>query len=302
MSPESRETGGLNKLSHRRALIRLLDRPGGRFLLGKIATKFLQRMSGPGVEIAYVGGLWTRRVGTDYFPDGLRFEYSYADFDAWKRQAEIYASDTRDYWFQHYGPHEGDVIIDVGAGRGEDTLTFSRAVGNTGRVIAIEAHPLSFAILKEFCRLNRLANVRPLKLALMDRPGTVRLAESDTSWVENAVVSDEVSSGIQVRAGTLNEICEEHGLGEIAFLKMNIEGAERQALLGMEAVMPRVRQICVACHDFRSELGHGEQFRTRAFVEGFLACHGFTLVSRPNDPRDFVRDHVFGLRKPLAGR
>jgi FkbM family methyltransferase len=257
-------------------------------------------MTGPGVEIAYVNGLWTRQVGTNYFPDGLRFEYGYADFDAWKRQAEIYASDTSDYWFQHYRPQEGDVIIDVGAGHGEDTLTFSRAVGSTGRVIAIEAHPLSFAILKEFCRLNRLANVRPLQLALMDRPGTVRMAESEGSWAENAVVSDEASSGIQVRASTLNEICDQHGVKDVAFLKMNIEGAERQALLGMEAVMPRVRQICVACHDFRSELGHGEQFRTRAFVEQFLIGRGFALASRPADPRDFVRDHVFGLRRPLA--
>jgi hypothetical protein len=53
----------------------------------------------------------------------------------------------------------------------------------------------------------------------------------------------------------------------------------------------------VACHDFRSELGHGEQFRTRAFVEQFLIDHGFTLASRSKDPRDFVRDHVFGLRR-----
>ncbi len=43
--------------------------------------------------------------------------------------------------------------------------------------------------------------------------------------------------------------------------------------------MPRIRQICVACHDFRSELGHGEEFRTRAFVEQFLIDHGFTLAS-----------------------
>jgi FkbM family methyltransferase len=284
-------------LSYKRALIRLLDRPGGRFLLGKVATSFLRRIIGDGVEIAYVEGMWTRRVGPYYFPDGFTFDYAYADFNSWKRQVEIHASDTEDYWLQYYRPQEGDVIVDVGAGRGEDTLTFSRAVGETGRVIAIEAHPLSFAILKNFCRLNRLANVTPLHLALMDKPGTVQIAESESSWMENAIEYGEGSSGIQVRAGALDGVCKQEGLKEIAFLKINIEGAERQALLGMESVLPQVRQICVACHDFRSDLGHGEQFRTRAFVEQFLIEQGFTLASRPDDLRDYVRDHVFGLRR-----
>jgi FkbM family methyltransferase len=291
-----RAVGGADKLSYKKALIRLLDRPGGRFLLGKIATGFLRQMNGDGVEIAYIEGLWTRRVGSDFFPDGLRFDYTYADFGSWKRQMEICASDTKDFWLQHYCPQEGDVIVDVGAGRGEDTVTFSRAVGKTGRVIAIEAHPVTFAILRNFCRLNRLSNVTLLQLALMDKSGNVQMAASTSGWKVNAIERREGSSGIQVRAATLNDVCEEQGLKDIAFLKMNIEGAERFALLGMEPVVPRIRQICVACHDFWWECGHAEQFRTRAFVEQFLMDHGFTLASRPDDPRDYVRDHVFGLR------
>jgi FkbM family methyltransferase len=285
----------VGELSYKKALIRLLDRPGGRFLLGKIATGFLRKINGEGVEIAYVDGLWTRRVGSAFFPDGLRFDYTYADFDSWKRQAEIYASDTKEYWLQHYHPQEGDVIVDVGAGRGEDTVTFSRAVGETGRVIAIEAHPVTFALLKNFCRLNCLTNVTTLQLALMDKLGTVRIAESE-SWLENAIEYAEGSSGIPAQAATLKDLCEQYGLKDIAFLKMNIEGAERYALLGMEPVMQRIRQICVACHDFRFDRGDGEQFRTRAFVEQFLAEHGFTLASRPDDPRIGIRDHIFGLR------
>lgn len=279
-----------------------MDHPGGRFLLGKAATLFVRRICGKGVEFKFIDGLWTRQVGNYSFPDGLRFDYTYADFDSWKRQAETYESGARDYWLQHYSPQKGDIIVDVGAGHGEDTLTFSRAVGETGRVIAIEAHPVSFAILKNLCRLNKLYNVTALHLALMAEPGIVRIAESESSWMENTIVRDERAPGTDVRASTLTEICEQQELKDVAFVKMNIEGAERQALLGMEAVMPHVRQICVACHDFRSELGHGEQFRTRSFVEQFLIGHGFALASRPDDPRDFVRDHVFGLRRPLATR
>jgi FkbM family methyltransferase len=284
-------------LSYKRALIRLLDRPGGRLLLGKMATRFLRGTSGDGVEIVYVDGMWTRRSGPNYFPDSLEFDYCYADFGSWKRQAELYESDTRDYWLQHYSPKEGDVIVDVGAGHGEDTFTFSHAVGESGRVIAIEAHPVNFAILRNFCRLNRLRNVTLLHLALVNKPGTVRIAESNSSWMENAIDHGDGSSGISVRAGTLRQVCEQEGLKDIALLKMNIEGAERDALIGMEPVVEMIRQICVACHDFRYAKGDGEQFRTRAFVEQFLIEHGFTLASRPDDPRDAVRDHVFGLRR-----
>ncbi len=282
-------------MSYKRALVRLLDRPGGRLLLGKIATRFARRATGGDVEIAYVDGLWTHRVGPDFFPDGPKFNYFPPDFDTWKGQAQRYSSETQDFWLQHYRPQEGDVIVDVGAGRGEDTLTFSRAVGKTGRVIAIEANPLSFKILKNFCLLNRLSNVTLLQAALMDKPGTVRIAESESSWMENAIEHGEESSGTPVRAITLESVCREEGIKDIAFLKMNIEGAERFALLGAEPVIQYIRQICVACHDFRSDHGDGEQFRTRAFVEQFLVKHGFTLASRTDDPRDYVREHVFGL-------
>jgi FkbM family methyltransferase len=284
-------------LSYKKTLVQLLDHPGGRFLLGKIATRFVKRLGGDGVEIAYVDGMWTRRVGGDFFPDGQRFEYTYADFESWKHQGEIYASDTREYWLQHYGPREGDTIVDVGAGRGEDTLTFSRAVGAAGRVIAIEAHPVTFAILTNFCRLNGLSNVTLLHLALMDKPGTVRIAESESSWLENAVEYGDGAMGATVGASTLKDVCEQQGIKDIAFLKMNIEGAERYALLGMDGVLPRIKQICVACHDFRSDRGDGLQFRTRAFVEGFLMEHGFVLASRPDDSRVGIRDHIFGLRR-----
>jgi FkbM family methyltransferase len=282
-------------VSYKKALIRLLDRPGGRFLLGRMATNFLRRASGEQFELAYLNGLWTRRIGSYFLPDSFRFEYTYADFGAWKRQVEQYIADTKEFWLRHYHPQAGDVVVDVGAGRGEDTLTFSRGVGKTGRVVAIEAHPLSFAILKNFCRLNGLTNVTLLQLALMDKPGKVLMTESQSGWLENAV-GGVLGAGITVQAATLDEICKTYGLEDIAFLKMNIEGAERQALLGMESVLPRVQQICVACHDFRGDLGHGEQFRTHAFVEQFLTAHGLATASRQNDPRDYVRDHVFGLR------
>jgi FkbM family methyltransferase len=284
------------KHSYKKTLIQLLDRPGGRFLLGRVATRFLRR-TGYQVEILYRDGLWTRHTGLHFFPDSPSFEYEYDDFSKWENQVEIQIERTRDFWLQHYNPENGDTIVDVGAGRGEDMLPFSRGVGADGRVIAIEAHPVSFALLAHFCRLNRLSNATPLHFALMDTSGTVRISDSASGWMENAIESRGASTGIPVPARPFEALYEQEHLTDIAFLKMNIEGAERFALCGMESVMSRIRRICVACHDFRADLGHGEHFRTRAFVQQFLTRHGFDLKFRADDPRDYVRDHIFGEKR-----
>lgn len=269
-------------------------------MLGGMATRFARRATGEDLEIFYSEGLWTRRVGADFFPDGPSFEYASGELPLWARTMEGYLANAQEYWLWRYRPNAGDTIVDVGAGRGEDTAAFSRAVGPRGRVLAIEAHPLSFTILKNFCRLNRLHNVTPVHLALLDRPGSVVLEESPSSWLEHSVRRGTNAQGITVPAGTLDELCAQNGIGEIAFLKVNIEGAEREALQGMAGMLPRIRRICVACHDFRAEQGHGEHFRTRNFVEQTLKDHGFALSLRSADPREYVRDHVHGVRTAVS--
>jgi FkbM family methyltransferase len=283
-------------MSYKKTIARLLDRPGGRWVLAKMASPYLRKALRAQLDVAHVNGLWTHRMGSTFFPDGRNFESVYSNLCLWKTQAQEYTSQTTDFWLKHYIPKEGDVIVDVGAGRGEDTLTFSRAVGNTGRVIAIEANPLSYAMLRTFCRLNGMTNVTALHIALMDKPGTVRLLEDESSWTQDSIVRRNESIGIEVQAMTLEQIWEQERLKNVAFLKMNIEGGERHALLGTKSVLPYVSQLCVACHDFRSDNGGGEDFRTRSFVQEFLASQGFSVTSNPDDPRAYVRDHVFGIR------
>lgn len=283
-------------MSIQRLLIDLLDRPGGRTVLGILATRFARQATGADIQILYKDGLWTHRVGRYCFPDSPSFEYFANSFAKSVHQADDYLASAKDYWFQHYQPQPGDLVIDVGAGCGEDTLAFSHAVGESGRVIAIEAHPATFRLLESFCRLNRLRNTTPLWLALMGKSGKVSMVESDY-WERHSIDWENHSSEIQVPASTLDALCEREGIKDIAFLKMNIEGAERDAIQGMTASIQCVKTICIACHDFRAERGDGEHFRTRAVVEQFLNENGFTLACRRDDIRPYVRDHVYGVRR-----
>src|SRR5262249_28771856 len=155
------------------------------------------------------------------------------------------------------------VILDVGAGRGEDVLPFSQKVGTTGKIVAIEAHAATYNHLIRLCRWKRLNNVVALNVAAMDMPGTVHIEDGEI-WEGNTVRRD--GTGIPVRATTLDAICKEQHIHHVDFVKMNIEGSEAAALLGMSEMLGRTQTICVCCHDFRADNGYGEEYRTRDFV------------------------------------
>jgi FkbM family methyltransferase len=282
-------------MSLKRAIIRQLDNSLGRPLLSVLSTARARRLLKENdVEIRFEQ-LWLHRMGPYFVPDGTSFDYYDSTILAWKDQIPAYLRNARDYWFGHYKPKPGDVILDVGAGRGEDVLAFSREVGGDGLVLAIEAHPLSYQILRHFCQLNRLSNTTFVHVAIMDCPGIVMIGDDDL-WQANTVRSVGKGNGASVQATTLDQLCEERQITRIDFLKMNIEGAETFALRGMKDTIGKVRSICVCCHDFRANRGHGEQYRTREFVWRFLTENGFEVSRRAGDPRDFVEDHLYGRR------
>jgi FkbM family methyltransferase len=283
-------------MSRKRSIIRSLDRAPTRSVLAWLATARAKLHLRQNVKVWYEGGIWLHRAGPYSVPDGPRFDYYDATLLTWKDEIPGYFRNANDFWFSHYRPKAGDVIVDVGAGRGEDSLPFSQAVGPTGRVLAIEADPTSYRLLERFCALNKLNNIKPIQVAIMDREGTVTIADSPEPWEQTTVTWSGGTDRGSVRATALDQLCRDEDIDSIDFLKMNIEGAEVAALQGMRETMPKVARICVCCHDFRADRGDGEQYRTRAFVEHFLTAAGFVLSSRPDSPHDFVRDHIYGER------
>ncbi len=280
-------------MSWKRAISKCLDRSGGRWLLSWAATAAARRVYGSGVSVFH-DRIWAHTYDDITFPDGPQFQYSKRQFAEWACEAKRCRSEAHDYWFQQYKPGTGDVVVDVGAGRGEDVFAFAEAVGPTGKVLAIEAHPVTFEFLSHFCRLNRLTQVIPVNVAVMDQPGSVTISDG-LEWQDNTV-SRETGGGLEVPGETLSGVCSRFGIDRIDLLKMNIEGAERVALAGFGEIADRVRAVCIACHDFRADLGHGEWYRTRVSTEEVLTRHGFTLQLRADDPREYVRDHLFAMK------
>ena len=193
---------------------------------------------------------------------------------------------------QGYVPRRGDVVVDVGAGIGTEVLPLSHRVGNEGRVIAIEPVKSVFSCLERTVTGNALHNVILHCVAIADGRDSVPMSALQVDHVANSAFR---SAAMQVASTTLDHLLVD--IPRIDWLKMNIEGAERLAILGMEETAKKTRSVVVSCHDFLADSTGIEAMRTREFVKSWFEDHGFRVWTRKSDPRPWIRDQVWAVRK-----
>ena len=139
----------------------------------------------------------------------------------------------------------GDVCFDVGANLGWYTTLFSRLVGPAGQVHSFEPVPPTFAELKRNVeRLNDGSNISINNLALGDSAKVVSVgfgAGQSTGYASIAT-SDGDPSSFRCEMVTLSDyLAERPEIGEVTFLKADIEGAELMMFRGAEAIFRQER-------------------------------------------------------------
>jgi FkbM family methyltransferase len=192
-----------------------------------------------------------------------------------------------------YTPDQGDVVFDIGAGVGSETLLFSRLVGASGRVVSIEAHPRTYNRVVELCNANGLVNVTPLQVAAAESDGTATITDLANHLRNTTLAAGR--NGIEVPARRLETIAKSLEITHIDLLKMNIEGAEVSALRGLGPLLANTRYVCIACHDFLADEGGADTLRTKAAVRELLVGHGFDVRTRDDAPDPWTRDYVYGV-------
>ncbi len=127
-------------------------------------------------------------------------------------------------------------MLDAGANIGVITMMLARCVGPTGRVIAIEIVPDTAARLRRHIAMNGLENVEVIEKALSSESNLSVTATvprgffGQASIVREGVPSD--AAPVSVQTTTIDAIILD--IPSIAILKMDLEGAEPQELLGAE--------------------------------------------------------------------
>lgn len=139
----------------------------------------------------------------------------------------------------------GDTVLDIGAHAGYLTAQLSSLVGTAGRVYSFEPTPSSFRILQRNIFDNRLRNVIPLPFAVARSCGPAKLLVDPSSY-ENRLVEDAGDSDIlPVQTVTVDEIVSANSL-KVSFMKIDVEGAELDVLLGARQVLDTFQPVVVA--------------------------------------------------------
>ena len=134
--------------------------------------------------------------------------------------------------FGHKFINKNDHCIDGGANQGIFSLCFASAVGPEGRVIAVEPFEYCIKNLRQNIILNNFQNIDVCQKVLFSKSGLDKKLDYSIGVGGASIVRDFGSSNyLSVKSITIDEIVEKYHL-KLNFLKLDIEGAELDALKG----------------------------------------------------------------------
>lgn len=129
---------------------------------------------------------------------------------------------------------KGDIIIDCGAFCGTTVYTFSKLVGDEGKVYAFEPDETNYKCLISNIEKHKLTNVIPLKKAIWSK--TTQLEFQAEGNMGSAVkgASSRENNTVKIDAISLDDLIKEYNIPKIDFIKMDIEGSEEEVIKAMK--------------------------------------------------------------------
>ena len=134
----------------------------------------------------------------------------------------------------------GDVFVDVGANVGYFSLLAARAVGPTGRVVAIEAVSEIAEAARANADRNDLGNIEVIEAAASDAVGEVELMLAQHPGGATIPADDvppDLTGRRTVRTVTLDGLVASGDVPPPSMVKIDVEGAEFPVLDGMAEVL-----------------------------------------------------------------
>ena len=143
----------------------------------------------------------------------------------------------------------GYMCADIGAHLGYMTLLMAKLVGERGRVFSFEALPENASLLERNVALNGWQQrVDVENRAVSDRSQTECVLYRGRTSFESSMVTNDRHDSFIVPATALDDYFAYRS--QLDFIKMDIEGAETQAMRGMRKVLRRTRPvILLEVHD-----------------------------------------------------
>lgn len=198
------------------------------------------------------------------------------------------------YYFGEWEPHltrwlshrlrPGDAFIDAGANIGYFSLLASRLVGKEGSVVAIEASPSIYGALDNNLARNKATNVRGVNLAVSDSYGIVKIYRGPDTNLGLTSVLPQAGHELEgeVPAAPLSAILTEDEINRARVVKIDVEGWEWSAVVGLVPLLYRGREdleVVVEVSPQRLE----QEGRTPEDLFAIFYEAGFTAYCLHND-------------------
>ena len=153
----------------------------------------------------------------------------------------------------------GSYAIDVGANVGLFTVDLSRAVGPTGRVIAVEASPATADLLRSSIESNDCRNVDVVVAAAAAVTGEVELKltpDPAHPSIAAEMLYGQIPVGtMKVPGVTLDDLWLQAGRPQVSFVKIDVEGAELDVLRGALEMIAACRPQMIVEVFYKDRLG-----------------------------------------------
>ncbi|QRN82701.1 FkbM family methyltransferase [Chloroflexota bacterium] len=133
----------------------------------------------------------------------------------------------------------GTVMYDIGANVGYFSLLAAELAGPEGQVYAFEPLPRNVKFLEKHIKINKCDNIEIVEAAVSDHSGEVHF----NLGASTAMGHIAESGGIQVKMVALDEMLASGELQPPDYMKVDVEGAEYEALKGARTLLEKYHPL-----------------------------------------------------------
>jgi FkbM family methyltransferase len=165
-------------------------------------------------------------------------------FPAWDRVMRVGIEQTGAWepeetvWLAAHAS-EATLALDIGANVGYHAITIARAVGPTGRVIALEPDPFNYELLLANLRINAVHNVCALNVAAGDRNGMVEFTRDPVNAGDHRTYrrqGSDAGSVIRVPMIRIDDLRIQHRVG---LALTDTQSFDHRVIRGMHRLIER---------------------------------------------------------------
>lgn len=184
-----------------------------------------------------------------------------------------------------------DIVVEAGANIGSESVLLSRYAAH-GHVYCFEPNPYSFERLEINIRINELKNVSAFETALGEKDDSIRFHIYPKSFYNSGMSSKYMDTQdtreITVKQSTLDTFVQDQDLERVDFIKMDIQGAEMDLILGAAETIRKFRPkiFTEACEPYNDTKKLFEKLSSMGYRVSLISGSGLTTFRSAADVKD----------------